>query len=157
VSGRRPRARRRRGFTLIEMTVVLLIIAVGTALVVPAVQGGIESREVRRAARQIASTMLFCRSEAVMLGEPQELVLDAVRNSVHTSGHGRWAILTDYAVIDSIDGGRVAGDGIVQILCFPNGSTSGARVVVASRRDPREQRLLVALDPLLGTIRVTDG
>jgi general secretion pathway protein H len=157
VSPRGSRARAPRGFTLIEMTVVLLIIAIGTALVVPMVQGGVEAREVRRAARQIASTMLFCRGEAVTLGEPQELVIDVGRNSIHTSGFGRWAVLTDYAVIDGVEGGRVVGDGVVQILCFPNGSTSGAHVVVAARRDHRDRRLLIALDPLLGTVRVTDA
>ena len=41
-----------RGFTLIEMTVVLLIIAIGLTLAVPLIEGGFDSREVRRAARQ---------------------------------------------------------------------------------------------------------
>ncbi len=57
--------RTRRGFTLIEMTVVLLIIAIGITLAVPLVEGGFDSREVRRAARQIAATMVHCRVEAV--------------------------------------------------------------------------------------------
>ena len=42
-----------RGFTLIEMAMVLLIIAVASALVVPMIEGGFDSREVRRAARVI--------------------------------------------------------------------------------------------------------
>jgi general secretion pathway protein H len=153
----RQSARRTAGFTLLESTVVLLIIAIGTALVVPMVQGGFEGREVRRAARQIAATMHYCRGEAVGLGEPQELVIDVLQNSIHTTGHGRWATLTDRAVIDGIWGGREIGDGVVQILFFPNGSTSGAEVVLAARRDRRDHRLRVSLDPLLGTIRVGDA
>ena len=38
----------------------------------------------------------------------------------------------------------------VQILFFPNGSTSGADVVVASRRDRTRNRLRIRLDPLIG-------
>lgn len=159
--GRRARRPGGSGFTLVEMVVVLLIIAIGSALAIPMIEGGIESREVRRAARQIASTMHYCRGQAVALGEPQELVIDALQNSIHTTAWKRWAVLTDRAVIDDVRGGTGAagggGDGVVQILFFPNGSTSGADVVVAGRRDRREHRLRIVLDPLLGTVRVGDA
>jgi general secretion pathway protein H len=150
-------ADRRAGFTLVEMIVVILIIAVGSAIVIPMVEGGFEAREVRRAARQIASTMHYCRGEAVALGEPQELIIDAGENSIHTTGWGRWAVLTDRAVIEDVRGGNVVGDGVVQILFFPNGSSTGADVVLAGRRDRREHRLLVSLDPLLGIVHVGDA
>ena len=149
-------APRRAGFTLVEMMMVLLVIAIGSALVIPLVEGGFEAREVRRAARQIASTMHFCRGEAVALGKPQEMVIDAGENSIHTTAWGRWATLTDRAVIEEIRGGNVMGEGVVQILFFPNGSTSGAEVVLAARRDRREHRLLIALDALVGTVKVGD-
>ena len=147
---------RAAAFTLIEMVMVLLIIGLGSALVVPLVEGGFEAREVRRAARQIAATMHFCRGEAVALGEPQELIIDPTQNSIHTTARKRWAVLTDRAVIDDVRGGQPLGDGVVQIIFFPNGSTSGAEIVVASRRDRREHRLRIDLDPLVGTVRVGD-
>jgi general secretion pathway protein H len=145
------------GFTLVEMVVVLLIIALGSALAVPMIEGGVEAREVRRAARQLASTMHFCRGEAVALGEPQELVIDALQNSIHTTAWKRWAVLTDRAVIEDVRGGTGFDSGVVQIIFFPNGSTSGADVVIAGRNDRREHRLRVQLDPLLGTVRVGDA
>ena len=152
------RAARRRpaGFTLLEMVVVLLIIGIGTVLVVPMIEGGFDSREVRRAARQIASTMHYCRGEAVARGALQELVIDGNENGFHTSKWARWAILTDRAVIDDVRGGAFVEDGVAHILFYPNGSTSGAEVVIASRRDRRANRLRVALDPLLGTVHVGD-
>ena len=149
--------RRDAAFTLLEMVVVLLIIAMGSVLVVPMVEGGFEAREVRRAARQIASTMHFCRGEAVALGQPQELVIDALQNSIHTTAWGRWAVLTDRAVIEDVRGGQPFGDGVVQIMFYPNGSTSGAEVIIAGRRDRREHRLRVNLDPLLGSVHVGDA
>jgi len=157
LSAARARPGAHAAFTLVEMTVVLLIIALGSVLVVPMVEGGLEAREVRRAARQIAATMHYCRGEALALGKPQELVIDALQNSIHTSGWERWAVLTDRAVIEGVSGGMEISDGVVQILFFPNGSTSGAEVVLASRRDRREHRLRIALDPLLGTVRVEDA
>jgi general secretion pathway protein H len=147
----------RRGFTLIEMTVVLLIIAIGMTLAVPLIEGGFDSREVRRAARQIAATMVHCRVEAVSKAEPQGLVINAARNMISTSDWGRWAVLTDRAIIEKVDGGSPLGDGAVQVLFYPNGSTSGADVVVASRRDRGRDRLRITLDPLVGTVRVQDA
>jgi general secretion pathway protein H len=147
----------RRGFTLIEMTVVLLIIAIGMTLAVPLIEGGFDSREVRRAARQIAATMVHCRVEAVSKAEPQGLVINAERNMIATSDWGRWAVLTDRAIIEKVDGGSPLGDGAVQVLFYPNGSTSGADVVVASRRDRGRDRLRITLDPLVGTVRVQDA
>ena len=150
-------ARSPRGFTLIEMSVVLVIIAIGLTLAVPLIEGGMDSREVRRAARQIASTMVHCRVEALSKSEPQELVINPERNTLSTTDWGRWVVLTDRAVIERVDGGAEVGDGARQILFFPNGSTSGADIVVASRRDRTHERLRIRLDPLIGTVRVDDA
>jgi hypothetical protein len=65
-------------------------------------------------------------------------------------------VLTDRAMITDVRGGNALGDGMVQVLFFPNGSTSGAEVLLASRRDHFANRLRVALDPLLGSVRVED-
>ena len=148
-----------RGFTLLEMAMVLLIIAVGSALVVPMIEGGFDSREVRRAARQIAATMHYCRGEAVAVGKPQELVIVQATNAIQTTG-GRSAVLSDRAVIEQIRGGFNPAPGVAQILFYPNGSTTGADVVLASRRDRAQggrNRLLVHLDPLVGTVAVRDA
>ena len=142
-----------RGFTLIEMTVVLMIIAIGITLAVPLIEGGFDSREVRRAARQIAATMVHCRGEAVSKAAPQELIINPARNTIATSDWGRWAELTDRAVIERVEGGADVGDGARQILFYPNGSTSGADVVIASRRD-RTNRIRITLDPLIGRVDV---
>jgi len=149
---------RPRGFTLIEMTVVMLIIGISMALVVPMVNGGITSREVRRAARQIASTMLHLRSEAVSLGRPTAMRIDIPENTVETVGGGRWAVLTDRAVIEDVGGGaRLVGDEQFEIRFYPNGSTSGGDVVLASRQDRTRNRLHIHLDRLIGAVRVGDA
>src|SRR5512147_257355 len=117
------------------MMVVMMIIAIGITLAVPMIEGGMDAREVRRAARQIAATMLHCRVEAMSTSEPQGMVINAERNTVGTSDWGRWVRLTDRAIIEDVQGGADVGGGTRQFLCYPNGSTSGARVVVGSRRD----------------------
>ena len=145
---------RTSAFTLLELTVVLIIIAVGTGLVVPMIEAGINAREVRRAAREIASTLHFCRDEAVALGKAQQVVIDPLRNSIYVSDRSRWATLTDRAVIERAEGDGVPINGMARVLCFPNGATSGADVVLASRADRSRQRLRIRFDPLIGRVEV---
>jgi Tfp pilus assembly protein FimT len=139
------------------MMVVLAIIGMAALVVVPAIDAGLDSREVRRAVRQIAATMHHMRSEAVATGALRRMRINREKNAIETDDHERWAILTDRATIESVEGGFEAGDGSVDILFYANGSTSGAAVVVASRRDRFSNRLRLLLDPLVGSVRVEDA
>ena len=88
--------------------------------------------------------------------DQQAMLIDVNENSIRTADWGRWAILTERAVIEEVHGGMDVSDGVVQILCFPNGSTSGVEVVLAGRRDRRLHRLKVAFDALIGSVHVVD-
>jgi len=146
-----------RGFTFVEMMVVLAIVALGAALAVPAIDAGLDAREVRRAARQIAATMNYCRREAVATGALRRMRISPDDNRIEADDGSRWAVLTERALIERIDGGWDAGFGKYDLAFFPNGSTSGAEVVVVSRRDRSRNRLRLVLDPLVGTVRVEDA
>ena len=143
-----------RGFTFIELMVVLAIIGLAAMVAVPAIDAGMDSREVRRATRQIAATMHHLRSEALATGKVRRLRINASENAIETDDQSRWAVLTDRAIIERIDGGVMAGDGSVDILFYANGATSGADIIVASRRDRASNRIRLLLDPLVGTVRV---
>jgi len=146
-----------RGFTFIEIMVVVAIVGVGAMMVIPALDAGFDSREVRRAVRQIAATMHHLRGEAVATGRVRHLRISPTQNGIETDDRSRWAVLTDRALIERVDGGFAAADGTVEILFYPNGATSGAEVVVVSRRDRASNRLKLVLDPLVGGIRVEDA
>jgi general secretion pathway protein H len=148
------RAAATRGFTFIEMIVVLVIVGLAAAVVVPALDAGLDSREVRRATRQIAATMHHMRTEALATGRMRRMRINPAENAIETDDHGRWAVLTERAIIERVEGGAMAGDGTVDILFYANGATSGADVVIASRRDRSSNRMRLMLDPLVGSVRV---
>ena len=146
-----------RGFTFIEIMVVVAIVGVGAMLTIPALDAGFDSREVRRAVRQIAATMHHLRGEAVATGRVRRLRISPAENGIETDDRRRWIVLTDRALIERVDGGFAAADGTVEILFYANGATSGAEVVVVSRRDRANNRLKLVLDPLVGGVRVEDA
>jgi len=148
------RRRTTRGFTFIELMVVLCIIGLAAAVVVPAIDAGMDSREVRRATRQIAATMHHLRSEALATGKLRHLRINPSENAIETDDKGRWAVLSERAIIERVDGGVMAGDGSVDIVFYANGATSGADIVIASRRDRSSNRIRLLLDPLVGSVRV---
>ena len=148
------RAAATRGFTFIEMIVVLVIVGLAAAVVVPALDAGLDSREVRRATRQIAATMHHMRTEALATGRMRRMRINPAENAIETDDRSRWAVLTERAIIERVEGGAMAGDGTVDILFYANGATSGADIVIASRRDRSSNRMRLMLDPLVGSIRV---
>jgi general secretion pathway protein H len=148
------RRERARGFTFIELMIVLAIAALGAVMVAPALDAGIDSREVRRAVRQLAATMQYCRREAVATGSLKRLRIKPDENRIETDDGARWAVLTERALIERVDGGWDAGLGMYDVAFFPNGSTSGAEILIVSRQDRSRNRMRLVLDPLVGTVHV---
>ena len=74
--------RARAGFTLIEIVVVLAILAVATALVLPAVGRGSAAVQLRSEAGRVAALLRRGRLEAVTRRQPTRVTLDPARNTI---------------------------------------------------------------------------
>lgn len=64
-----------RGFTLLEIMIVLAIIAVGVALAAPNVLRWSDAERVKSAARSVSDAMLLARSEAIRTGNNHLVVI----------------------------------------------------------------------------------
>jgi type IV fimbrial biogenesis protein FimT len=64
-SSRWPAVRRARGFTAVEMVIVLVILGVLVTLAAPSFVNMIRSQRIKTAANDLVSTLTFARSEAV--------------------------------------------------------------------------------------------
>lgn len=64
-----------RGFTLVEMLVVLAVLGVLLAIGIPGYQGWLANHYVRTSARELFAGLVLARSEAVRRNSPVEFVL----------------------------------------------------------------------------------
>jgi general secretion pathway protein H len=148
-----PGGKDNRGFSLIELVLVLLLLGVSLAIVVPNIDKGLTDREVRVSALGIAAVARDLRSRALFDGVPQELLLNLPQNS-YLVAQSREVHLPPDVKFVSVDGGETMDRDIKRFYFFPNGSTVGGAIVLAGEKSVS---YLVRLEPLTGKVEVSRG
>jgi general secretion pathway protein H len=77
---------RARGFTLVELLVVLAILALVMVLIPPFLAGGQARAELATSAREIASALRETRSLAIRQGRSEAFVVDGAAGAFRTAG-----------------------------------------------------------------------
>jgi general secretion pathway protein H len=140
-----------RGFSLIELVLVLLLLGVSIAIVVPNIDKGLTDREVRVSALGIAAAARDLRSRALFDGVPQELLVNLPQNSYLVAQSKEVHLPTDVRFV-SVDGGETVDRDIKRFYFFPNGSTIGGAIVLAGEKSAS---YLVRLESLTGRVEVS--
>ena len=143
-----------RGFSLLELILVLIVLGLSGLLVLPNIEKGLRDRDVRRSAVALAAAARELRSQALYKGMPQQLVLNIAENSYRVARNGE-VHFPSSVKIASVAGGEVLDNGSRQFLFFPNGSTFGGRIDLSSGADSTSYS--IRLHPLTGTIDVMRG
>ena len=141
-----------RGFSLLELLVVLILLALSSAIVLPAMGKALKGRAVRRSALGVAAVARSLRSKAIYEGRLQRLVLDSRERSYRIVGRKK-VFLPPGVVISGIEGGEPLGDGRRQFWFFPNGSVLSGHIGVSAPTGYPHYR--VRFHPLTGRIAVS--
>ncbi len=75
-----------RGFTLIELTAVLMLVAIGFAALSYGLTAQLENQRVKAAARELVAALRQTRAQAILKGESQALELDLRERSYRVPG-----------------------------------------------------------------------
>ncbi len=123
---------RPRGFTLLELLVVLALVALALALVPPMFSRGVPGTELKAAARQVAAGLKEGRSRAIAGNAEVAVAVDVEAHSLRvgegTPSRALPAALTLKLVIaESERRGENGGT----IRFFPDGSSTGGRVTLS--------------------------
>ena len=122
-----------RGFSLLEMMLVIAIIALASVLAAAAVTGGTAGMQLRSSAREIAAQLRFTRAQALASGEPQRFVIDPHAHNWRApkDHHGEIPRKLGVAFIGARETQPSAGEGA--IVFFADGASTGGRVQLTVR------------------------
>ena len=139
------------GFTLLELMLVMLIVAVAAALVGPAVGSRLLRADARRTAVQVRAAVELMRVHAVRSGREEVMVVDPEENSYGREGGGAVNVPTESGVL-SAQSWWMRENGQAEFHFYPDGTNSGGAIRVEQGRG--EGAYVVLLDPLLGVASI---
>lgn len=141
-----------RGFTLVELLVVLVVLGMALTLVVPRFAAGSPALAVRSAGQSLVAGLQLARNRAITGNRAVAFRLDPAARAFEVDGRRR--VLPDGVRLSRPDlEDEDRAEAAFEVRFFPDGSSSGARIGVA--RGGR--RLLIEIDWLTGTIEARDA
>jgi general secretion pathway protein H len=144
----------KRGFTLLELLLVLLVLGVSSLIVLPTIDTGLRERQVRRSALGLAAVARELRSRALYEGIPQRLVLNLADNS-YVVARDREVRLPLDVRFSQVEGGETLEKNMRQFIFFPNGSSLGGKIGLSGGRSA--SLYSVRVEPLSGKIDIRRG
>jgi general secretion pathway protein H len=148
-----------RGFTLLELVLVLLIMGLALALTYPNLSRGTAAFHLRAVGRDVMNTLRFAREKAITQQTDMLVVVDPEKREVVLSdvlgGSPRTFSLPDDVKIQHLFlGGTEIPEGPLRIRFIPNGSSETAEIVLESKTG---SVLRVVTDPLTGGAKILLG
>jgi general secretion pathway protein H len=144
------RIRKGRGFTLVELLVVLVIAALVLALVGTSISRSISGAEMRSAARKVAANLRYTRTQAILQKSEQVFVVDADAKTYQAPERELVELPEEMNVALTTARSELTGENAGGIRFYPDGGSTGGFVELES--DNRVYKVSVAW--LTGETRV---
>jgi len=142
-----------RGFTLLEMLVVLAMVVIVLAVVPPLISAGLPSAELKGAARKLAAGLRYTRSRAVSTQEEKALVVDLEERKFTVPDRPRAVSLPEDVEIDLLTTrSDLLGERTGRIRFFPDGSSTGGRITL----EKGERKFVVDITWLTGRVVILE-
>lgn len=141
-----------RGFTLLEILVVLFFLGLAYALAVPAITSGAASLELKSATRQLAAGLRKARGVAITRRREAILSLDVTGKKFAVSGDAKaYAIPSRVEISLFTAQSEQVQEQVGNIRFFPDGTSTGGRITLSVGN----ARHAVDVDWLTGKVSIT--
>lgn len=146
------------GFTLVELLVVLLIIALSAWMVLPSIQAGAQQREVRHVVQRFVSAVRTASSRAIHDRRTTGLAVWLDGGAFGLQDGKTRVELPAYATFGDVAGGTYdPDDDKVVFQFYPTGGSSGGAVEIAFETRNARQSYLLRINPLLSSVSIEEG
>jgi general secretion pathway protein H len=143
---------RARGFTLLELLVVLVIVSIGTAILLNTPFSAASAGDLKAAARSLASGLRQAQTMAITTRKDALMTVDVEAREFHVND------LEPRRVSGKVDlklytaESEVTSERQGAIRFYPDGSSTGGRITVSSG----ERKYLVDVDWITGRVSIND-
>ena len=142
-----------RGFTLLELMVVLVIITLMIALVPPLISGLGGFTELKGASRRLAAGLRSARNQAVLKQHEAVLSLDLEQRHFNVTGNTReFSLPRDVDIKLYTARSELLDESRGSIRFFPDGSSTGGHITLSNGR----VEYTVNVDWLTGQVSIVD-
>ncbi|HKE48086.1 MAG TPA: GspH/FimT family pseudopilin [Rhodanobacteraceae bacterium] len=136
------RSRPARGFTLIELMAVILLLAIAMTAVTFSFSKSLHTAKISAASRDLVAALRYTRGQAIVKGQQQVLMLNLDDNSYTAPGKSAVKLPKDMTLQLTTAEQEVRGGNAGGIRFFADGSSTGGHISVLM--DRREWRINVA-------------
>ena len=142
-----------RGFTLVEMLVVMAILALVLAVVPPLFSSSLSSATLKAASRDLASGLRAARSEAITLNKEVLFHLDLAAHSF-SIGDAKAAVSlpSEAEIVLFTATSEAQDDQVGAIRFFADGSSTGGGITLSAA----DQKYEILVDWLTGRVSIVD-
>jgi len=127
-------SRRARGFTLVEILVVITLAAALSAMLFAVMSGGMDGVRMRTTAKELMAELRFARAQAISTGTVQRFTIDPKQRRWTGAKDRRGEISEDFeiAFVGVRQVQRRDDEGV--ILFFEDGASTGGRIQLLRKR-----------------------
>jgi general secretion pathway protein H len=153
---------RRKGFTLIELIIVLLIIGLSAGIIGIAINRSSGSRQLKTFAKEVSAVLRYARSQAVsekrmycFFIDTNERTLKLYTENTGTDSEEKFIQVLDRSIPEELQiamSGRDADSSFIEF--YPIGNSTGGVIEVGS---PKEQVYSVRVNRITGKVEVIQG
>ncbi len=133
---------RARGFTLVEIMVVMVIIALVMGLVATSMARSVSGAEARAASRKLVASLRYTRARAIIDKKEQVFQVDTENRTYHAPGRKQITLPKGVDVSITTARSEFTSESVSGIRFFPDGGSTGGHVELLV--NGREYRVNVA-------------
>ena len=131
-----------RGFTLVELMFVMVIIALMMGLVATSMSSSISSAEARAASRKLVASLRYTRTRAILDKSEQVLLVDIENRSYQAPGRKQIKLPEGVDLTITTARSELTSESVAGIRFFPDGGSTGGHIELIV--NGREYRINVA-------------